>query len=199
MPEVSWSRITFNFTLPNSTPGTVVRHFDAAGGAPVLADYQAMGQAVEDWWNTNPGAGPAALTQFHSNTTLESVTLTQMAGAAPLEYVHDIGTSGDGTGDAPPNESAIVTTWTSGIPGRSFRGRSYWPGYDLDILDGTGRLAGTTVANWNQIMNDLRDALNTAGATINGFAVYSRTLDQMTPITGVTTRNVPHHQTRRNF
>lgn len=190
-------RITLNWELPNSEAAANVlhAHFDAT---PAIGDLEDLATTFETWWTNGLGGEPAFKTAFHANTTLVSIQVTQLVGAPPLEHVLAVGTAGDGIGDAPPNESAIVVTWYTGFPGKSFRGRSFFGGYDTDAMLGTdGLVIPSQVVQMQETTQALVDAV---GALINDvrLAVNSRTLEVLTPITTTVARSVPHHQSRRN-
>lgn len=198
MPDVGMYRLAFNFTIPNGTEASVIRHIDNGGVALDNVNQLAIAQAAVDWWDTVGAGGFQPIAQFAVGTVLQEVVLTQMAGVPPTELSVSSGVAGAAAGDAPPPESALVSTWRTISPGRSFRGRSFWPGYAWASLDSTGLLAAGNVPFWQGIMENLINDINNAGGATQQFAVYSKTLDVMTPITGVTVRTTPHHQSRRN-
>lgn len=198
MPLLGFYRLALNFQIPNGTEASVIRHCTNGNVEVDNTEMVAVLAAIEDWWDATGAGASGAKVQFSTGTVLQDVVMTQMTGTPPDEVSASVNIAGTSAGDAPPPESAIVSTWTTGSPGRSFRGRSFWPGYAVLALDGTGLLAPGNVTVWTTIMENLTDAINNAGMALVQHAVYSKTLDVMTPITGTTIRSTPHHQSRRN-
>lgn len=198
MPTANMCQVAINFTMPNGDNASVIRHLEF--GAPITAnDILIPGPVVEDWWDVDAGPVTAAKTAFVSALTLTDVTTTQLTGGPPLQAVWSVGITGTQPGDAPPNESSVVSTWYTGFPGRSFRGRSFWPGYAPTNLSSNGTLDDAATVVYQDKFDRLNDALNAiAGDSAANHCVYSRLLDVMTPITSVVARDVLHHQSRRN-
>lgn len=197
MPTTSDASIVFNFTLATGAEASVVRHMQGPA-AWTVALFEDVGDAIENWFNVADGGVNAAKDLFSNQVTLEEVVFTALAGAPQVEYVHEIGIAGTNAGSPVPPETSIVTKWNTGFPGRSFRGRSFWPGFWGSGLDADGLVAAANAVIYGNVMQRLIDDVNTAAASSVAFGVYSRLLDDITPITSVTVRRTPHHQSRRN-
>lgn len=195
MPSANDAIVTFNFTTPVGEEAAVVRHVHKTGGALNQADLITLGASFVSWWEDDDGPVARARVHFNNNLVLDDVTLTQMAGVPPLQVVTPSGLAGESALDAPPPESALVTTWYTGSPGRSFRGRSFWPSYATDAIGDNGTFLPASLA----VIQDAFDRLLAVGSPPGfEFVVYSRTLDVTTEITSVVLRSIPHHQSRRN-
>lgn len=98
-----------------------------------------------------------------------------------------------------PMTTAVVLSLYTGIPGRSYRGRLYWPapGLELDTADGRIPAANVTGAALAAVdmLSDIQDA---APATWNCvLGVWSKTRQSGTAVTSIRVGNVPDSQRGR--
>lgn len=105
--------------------------------------------------------------------------------------------SGGATADPLPPQTAIVASHSTGFRGRSFRGRTYIPGWGENINDTIGQVLAATRAAIPGAFNTFRSDL---AAVTNGpveHAVVSRKLLVATPITSTTVDPEFDRQNRR--
>lgn len=190
-------RLDLHFIIPNGEEASVVRHVEWIT-TPSVADVQAVLDAIANWWSVDDGPVSRARTSFSAQTILVDVTATSLGALPPVQVVESINVAGLDTGDAAPPESALVTTWYTGIPGRRYRGRSFWPGYGPDGLNSQGLFDASALAVYNAQFQRLFEDINATDPGNVFFGVNSRLLEEITPISSVTARQIPHHQSRRN-
>lgn len=196
---VGTTRVTWIFSGANGATCNVVWHmWHVSGAEPTSAELITMLTSLKNWFTTdNYGASTnLAMYKHLSIQTNCSEVRAQTLDSTPTLASVTVGQAGVNTGPSAPNESAIVTTWRTATAGRSFRGRSFWPGYDPDMLDTTGLVSSSQITSWAATMNAMIATWNPAGNF--QFSVYSPKLGLVTPITGVTVQPIVHHQRRRN-
>lgn len=190
--------IVANWQLPNGSAGASVWHGrTSAPGDPALVDCQAAADWVTEWFDTG-GTGDPGKGFFNENLTLVSATATARGLDPAFQATSVSGVSGTATGIAAPNESAIVSTHYTQFVGKSFRGRTYWPGYDPDTLGDDGLLNPTSLANWTDAIANFVLGFTTQAAENIDLCVWSRTLDQLNSIQSSVVRSTPHHISKRN-
>lgn len=136
--------------------------------------------------------------------TVERVRAEARDGSSLLQAAESSGTAYTGTSVAnQPAQVARVISLRTGRPGRSYRGRMYWPSLTAVIVPGTGKLDPTnqlaTLNNAIKMIKMVRDQANTivgAGSDIQP-VIYSSTLDLVTPVTKVQVGDVLDTQRRR--
>lgn len=112
-----------------------------------------------------------------------------VAGAAAIQV---------GTGTVSnPAQTSVVASLRTGISGRSFRGRTYWPalGYGLTgSLKFTASVPGLVASGIKALWSSVADE---AGLGDFGLVVYSATRDVLTPVSSIAVGDVPDTQRRR--
>jgi len=193
-------RAVFQFGLPNGTNGYVTPHFRKSdGGDYTQLELAGLCDLLEDWWENSDFEGETngpMKGAISDDCTLQSITCTGLAAAVPPQASVAVGTTGTNTGSPLPNESALVVTLYTGLVGRSYRGRNFWPGIPVSAMEANGTLNGSYVSD----VQDTFDALiagieNASGSEL---AVNSETLGLSTFVTSCVVRDVVHHQRRRN-
>lgn len=116
------------------------------------------------------------------------------------EYTFPSSKTGAGTISKTLQTSAVVSLLT-GQPGRSFRGRVYWPVWAWSNT-ATGMIGGSDITSWLSSFKNIVDAVITAGDTVTpdlalDLVVRSRLLHQSTQVTLYSMGNVPDTQRRR--
>ena len=198
-PPTGTVRVTYEFTLPNSLGGNVVQHFWHRDGAePTTVDMDGLLSSIADWFNNDDYGADTNLAMFkHLN---EHTTLTllraQTLDSTPLGTTLSVGTAGTNTGLPLPSETAVVSTWRTGTLGRSYRGRSFWPGADPDMLASTGVLSSSQVTSWGTTL--LAFLHKWHADPLWEFVVYSSHLNVITEVSDVTVQTILNHQRRRN-
>jgi hypothetical protein len=108
-----------------------------------------LNDANDDWAGLIfTASGSWATLLFGENTTATRVTSYLYAPGAIVSSLisTDFVSSADGSGDSLPSLLAIVASTRSPIPGRSGRGRNYFPLTKASALDADGQLNATSTA-----------------------------------------------------
>jgi len=131
--------------------------------AGILSD---LGIVVRDWWigNIKP-----LTTQ---STNLQNIVLTDLTEENSFQVtissgLPSIGTAGD---DPLPNNVTVVTKLTTGLTGRSNRGRSYFVGMDAQYL---GFGSQTVTSDFADDLGEAWEALLTALASTDARLVIA--------------------------
>lgn len=194
-------RAVFQFLLPNGSHGYVTPHFRTFDGTDYdNAGLAALGAMLEDWWDNADFQGEGNLVPmknfFNENSSLEQIILTSLDPTAPPQHVQPVGIAGLNTSAPLPNETALVVTLYTGLVGRSFRGRNFWPGLSTNLMQDNGTLLDLTVSglqeNFDALINGLATEAN------NVVAVHSTFLGQVNQVISCVVRDTLHHQRRRN-
>lgn len=134
-----------------------------------------------------------SITAVRVEAVSASGTLVQAAEWRPATPV-----AGQGTATK-PFQSSLVASLLTGRPGRSFRGRLYWPALNIAIGPATLRLTPTQTQSFASAMAAYLTAIGNAAP--NGdpldLVVVSQTLDVATPVTLITVGDVLDTQRRR--
>ena len=96
------------------------------------ADLNVISALFVDWWTDN------LRTLFMSNVTLSSIIAKSMASqyAPAIEFSGTLPLSGNGDQGSPlPNNVTIAIKWSTGLRGRSYRGRTYHPALYENMVD----------------------------------------------------------------
>lgn len=98
-----------------------------------------------------------------------------------------------------PFQSSLVVTLQTGIPGRSFRGRMYWPFITSTMTNGRINTSSVTLAQRAEYFAALLEAIGAAAETLPSMAprVVSKTQEAVTLVTSVRVGNVMDTQRRR--
>lgn len=171
------------------------------GGPPVASqeDLQAWANAVRLTLNS---ATYPALFDCLGGATLVRGVRTEYYGQnnALVRAAESESFVAPGTGStAHPFPTSVVFSMSTGLGGRSFRGRNYWPAVGA-LVTGNGRFG--TSPSTTEMAADFVELLETLEATaLSGAAIrpaiFSRTLDLVTPVTSVLVGDVPDTQRRR--
>lgn len=116
------------------------------------------------------------------------------------EYTLPSPATGAGTISKTLQTSAVISLLT-GRPGRSYRGRAYWPTWAYSGT-ATGMFGGTDITNFLAAFKAIVDAIIVAGDTVVPdmeleLVVRSRLLHESTTVTLYAMGNVPDTQRRR--
>lgn len=194
------ARAVFQFTLANGTAGYVTPHFRKNDGGD-FTQLEVAGLAVllEDWATSDNFEGEtnqSLMSVVVDEVSLASITVTSLAAVTPVQAVLASGESGNITSTPLPNETSFVTTYYTGIVGRSYRGRGFWPGLPITAMDNSGTMSAGFVDQLQTTFRALLDGL--ASVASSQLAVNSETLGLSTPVTSILVRDTLHHQRRRN-
>jgi len=194
------ARCVFDFTLPNGSHGYVTPHVRSLDGSDLgNADVEAIATLLADWAvNDNfEGETNAALMNFGPDElTLSSITVTSLKADAPPQFALAVNDPGNGAGTPMPNESALVVTLYTGLVGRRYRGRNFWPVLTVAMMENNGTLAGVTVAAFQTTFDALIAGLEAEGTYV--LAVNSDVGGFVNQAISSIVRDTVHHQRRRN-
>jgi len=148
--------------MPNQPAGAVKVIFDGitqggevfahsfwfdAGTAPTQTDLELFRTAAKLTFDSILGT-TAIKALFPTTTSYKNVNAYSYAGGPNVDRVAGkqalatwVGTSSSGL----PNQCAMVLSLITGVPGRSFRGRSYLPGPGTGQLSSTGQISASTI------------------------------------------------------
>lgn len=195
------ARAVFEFALPNGTAGYCTPHFRTQDATDMtLSDVGDLATALADWWSNDDfgGATNQAMRNYHvDDCTLQTITVTTLAAVTPFQSVVTVGLAGEQAVTPLPNETALVVTLYTGLVGRSYRGRNFWPGMPTNLMEANGTVAAASLAGLQTTFEALIDELPTVVPNIT-LAVNSVTLPAATPVIAAQVRDVLHHQRRRN-
>lgn len=199
---VAHNVVRINGTLPGGEVWSVTPKFVGASGpmteyADLLQWAENIGQAQTEWTNSF-----ALRELLSSQANITSVRTEYRTAAGELgqaaEFVHTSPVAGVGI----PNkifQASIVCSLLTGRPGRSYRGRIYWPA--LAVTLGTGNLRvpeayrDKTVASFGALFREIEGAADLIQPM--DLAVVSQTLGVATPVTGVQVGDIIDIQRRR--
>lgn len=194
------ARADFEFLMPNGAEGHVVQHYMKQDLSDWLsADVDDLAAKLKLWAtvdDTGPDTYFAFMNSVCDKLTLANITVTGLQVVTPPQKIEAVNDSGNDTSNALPNETALVTTWTTGIVGRSYRGRNYWPGLATSVMDENGTLFAARLTAYQATFDGLLSYLDDDGTYF--LAINSPTLGASTPVTGCVVRDTLHHQRRRN-
>lgn len=142
------------------------------------------------------GFSPSPRGLFDNTTQFIDVVATARGVFPNLQASETLAFNGSFNGIPLPAETALVSRWYTAFSGRSFQGRSFWPGVQSGLVDGTGLVNAASVASATAQLDGFRGI---CAVTLNVVqAVFSRTLQVMTPVDRTVLSRVLHHQRRRN-
>lgn len=195
--------VRINGTMPGGEVWSVNPRFWSPTSGSVV-DYAELQEWADDiaaviagWPSTN-----ALLVAMSSALTVTSVRVEALSSVGTLIQAAEsiLATPKAGQGSpTKPYQTAVVTSLLTGRPGRSYRGRLYWPAQGAAMSTSDLRISGTAC----QAIADAMGAFLTdvAELTPGGVGVrpvvVSQTVDVATPVTSVSVGNIFDVQRRR--
>jgi len=130
VPDVVQCRLNFQ-----DNTGTVAQNvlYVKTSSVPTLADMEDIGGLFHTW------ALDALMPSVTANWTILGIIMRSMSEEEGIEtnYVTGFPIVGSAAGDAAPNNVSYTVTWSTGLVGRSARGRSYGLGVaNADVANG---------------------------------------------------------------
>lgn len=118
----------------------------ATTSVPTLADMEAIGST---WGELMTEAG--LVPTITNNWALSNVAMRSMSEEEGLQLTYNAGMpiSGTSTEDAVPDQVAYTVTWSTGIAGRSARGRTYMLGLPISAVENRNKLSVSARNNFN--------------------------------------------------
>jgi hypothetical protein len=194
------AKAVFRWDLTNNTEGINVMHFQRFGTTDFgTAQCQEVAEALHDWYsNANflTETNFSLKSYLDSNCFLREIVVSDVGAGPSVQYTETVNEAGALTATPLPVESSVVCTWRTLTPGRSGRGRTFFPGFTTGSLDDAGGLASSQVTNVGATCQALVDGLVTEGDYFA--AVFSPLNSSASIITSATVQPVIHHQRRRN-
>ena len=194
------AQCVFRWDLNNGQEGINVLHFGVFGGADFdTPDCQAVAESVHDWYS-NPNfkteTNNALRFYIDSNVILREIIVSDVGPGPSVQFTETVNEAGAVASTPLPIESSVVTTWRTLTPGRSGRGRTFWPGFTVTALDDAGGLGGVVQGTFTTTCQALIDGF---GIEADYFpSVFSRLTSVNHIMTSATVQSVIHHQRRRN-
>ena len=200
---VAHNRVRIQGSLPGGEVWSVNPAFTDDGG-PLVVDY-----SVLLGWATNiaalnaSGIMPTTLRSLISSAaTISSIRCEYRNSAGQLgqaaEFTLNTPVAGTGT-PTKPFQTSLVSSLLTGRPGRSYRGRLYWPALAAAISTSTLRVTNPSIAGAAAASAEFLTQI--AGAVPAPFAtrlvVVSDKLSVATPVTSVVVGDVLDVQRRR--
>lgn len=194
------ARAVFEFELPNGTPGFVTPHFRTLDGHDFTqGDVEDLATLLADWASNADFQGETNVPLMNfgvPQVVLQNISVTSLQVIGPPQHVLAVNDPGNAAGLPLPNETAIVVTLYTGIVGRRFRGRNFWPLTSTTYMEADGTLAGATVTALQDTFDALIAGLVTEGTFV--LAVHSEVGAMVNQVTSCIVRDTLHHQRRRN-
>lgn len=149
--------------------------------------------------NLTGGIGPRMASCLTAEGTIRSVTCYYYPdGSATALNVGEATATRVGTGTVRmPAQVSAVCSLKTGISGRSFRGRFYWPAIGETMQDTLSFTAGAAPALAEEFRDFLQFIVDAAPGVAVRPVVYSATRDAVTPVNSVAVGSVPDTQRRR--
>jgi len=139
-------------------------------GSPATgADLAALGLIIRNWENTTM----APLRHNSVSLVLIELTALDAAGAPTLLYTTGLPVVGTIAGSSMPNFNSVAIKHTTGVTGRSKRGRTYFIGLCPVHLLSADTITAAYVTSFTNAYNTLRTNLAAAGWTFVINSKYS--------------------------
>lgn len=159
-------------------------HCDVATLTAPSSTAGAVKTALENNWAT-------IASSYYSGTKLQKVSVYEIpitGGPATDQAEETLTLAGSSSSVPVPANVAVVATLLTGAPGRSRRGRMYWPGFQSSALDGSGRIEAPFPSNLANFLADTFGEINVVGTRLVG--VYSRTTSSINAVQAVSVGDV---------
>jgi len=118
-----------------------------------------------------------------------SVKTVDLTSATGWTWTTDVGVAGGVSTESVPNNCALVVTLETGLRGRSFRGRNFFPGLPLADLDSPLEWKITTVAGFTSFYETLDSDQAAAGYAMEVLSRFSggapRAIGVPTPVIAI--------------
>lgn len=176
IPIPNTARVELRFTQDSQQCANV---FHVESSAPLsVGDLTSMGDAFATWYAD-------LATNVSATVTLREISIVDQSSASSIGIIYNSGLpiTGSVSGEAMPNGTSIAIKWSTGLTGRSFRGRTFHLGLAINQADSNeinSTLATLLVARYQELVTEV------AGADFT-LVVASRYANNAPRVTGVTT------------
>lgn len=172
-----------------------VYHVRVANANPSLADLQAVGNVFAAWWNNTLQAN------MPNFVTLEAIEVRDASAQGQEGLDIPIGEAGSISSTALPNNVTFVIKLLTGLAGRSFRGRSYWPGVSSQMLATQNTITTTFAAVVQDVFEELIGLLAAEAFELAIASLFNngqpRAAGVLTPVIGASVNLTLDSQRRR--
>lgn len=202
------NRVTISGSLYTTERFAIQLHFGSGGGViGTFGELTAAAEAIATYLETIDGSASANMlcTLLGNLGKVTEVAVAELSNGSVLNTGVAAVTweSSNASSDIPP-QSALVTSLLTDVNAGSYRGRFYWPMLNPGML--TNGLFSGSQATWLGAVADLLNACANAiqaqgGGDLEIYqpVVFSRKLNQLTPITRLRVNNVVDTQRRRSW
>lgn len=195
--------IRFQGSLPGGEKWSITPRF-ASDVGPLYRTYEELVAWGESIRQLNDGAvfGSNIWNAMSRAVALDTIRLEYRDENDDLETVAEISTQGlsqSGAVANKPFQTSIVTSLITGRPGRSYRGRLYWPALGIELDSSSLRVPLNALTYLNQDVQGFLSAVQEAQPTVRAvrLAVVSNTLSVATAVTQIQMGDVLDTQRRR--
>lgn len=173
---------------------------------PSDGDMASIASKIDDNWATSSPTLQATFRGLipagQALTAIKTYAYVQSNPAAVAQGLHAITGQGLAGNFNCPWQTAICATLQTGRPGRSYRGRQYFPGVTAQVNENDGHMQNSIPDNVSALCAamglEVRLAVNQVTTNNDVFwGVLSRTRQVITPISAVRVDNLPDTQRRR--
>lgn len=194
IPGTDICRVEMFFSLFSQSIENVY-HWKYTPGSPSDTELGALASYHKTWWTTNVGnhmSNQISLTKI-------KVRLLTTETSPWIEYVTGLPSAGVGANPAVPSNVAVPVKFTTGLTGRSYRGRTYVTGFDTGAIS-ADTLSGAAIT-WLLNAYNLFLTAPPADFVFGIFSQYNndawRTSGVFTPVTTISTNGYVGSQRRR--
>lgn len=200
---VAHNVVQYQGSMPGGEVWSVGTKFGADQGDlyTTFEDLLLWGQNIVEM-NGGEVVPTAMLQMFGTGVTLERVRLEHRDATHELTAVAEVSPANPVYGTSSsihPHQVSLVTSLLTGRPGRSYRGRIYWPATGQVLDQGSLRVPSSELLALNLAVEGFLSSAEEAQPTERAvtLSVVSDTLSATTPVTMISMGDVPDIQRRR--
>lgn len=201
---VQHNRVVISGTMPGGEVWSVNPKFAPPNGGEAINSYEELLEWAQGVAALFTGAAvPQAFLEFLSSAvTINTIRTESLTTAGALTQAAEVALATPTVGlqsAAFPHQVAVVTSLLTGRPGRSYRGRLYWPFLGMPISSTTLRIPQVNRDQVLATVGGLLTDMETAGFGTPRvrLAVVSQTTGLATPVTQLQVGDVLDTQRRR--
>jgi hypothetical protein len=161
IPSTGVWKVVMEGGLAARTRWASILHVSSEGAALTQAEADNIAGIIGDAWEDS-----GILGYLSTGWTLEKYTVTDLTSESAPQFVSVAGVqNGSDGGQVLPGQTAGMIEWTTGLRGRSFRGRSFFCGFTETASDGLPLAAVVTaLTTWaTGLIGDLNTASRQLG------------------------------------
>lgn len=200
---VAHNVVRINGNMPSGEVWSITPKFGATG-FPLIFEYADLLAWATNIGGLNEGAvlpdGIRASMSAYVSVTEIVTEYRDASGELAQSARFTLPTPAVGSGSVNKTfQTAIVSSLLTGRPGRSYRGRIYWPAQSAAISTTTGRLSAEFTDAYAASVAAFLSAVQSAGPEGSSpeLSVVSQTISEVTPVTQIQVGDVLDTQRRR--